>query len=236
MLEVMNRELYEISYVMKKELQRRIVTIILFSVAIFTGITLVLIFLLFPIRQESVSMQPDIVKSAYVLFTPVKTVPERGSVVLLKPLYAEKKNTVLHILNHFCLFFTAQQYSLLSDKGRMGSNSQIRRIIGLPGDTLYLKNYIAYVKPAGEKHFLTEFELVDKSYNLNITSSPSGWEKEIGVSGDYQTIILGTDEYFALGDNRKGCMDSRLWGPVNGSRIQACALAEYFPFSHFRLF
>ena len=118
----------------------------------------------------------------------------------------------------------------------MGPYPQIRRIVGLPGDTIYMRDYVLYVRPQGQKHFLTEFELVKKSYDVLINTAPISWDNQIGVSGNFEQVTLGENQYYVLGDNRNSSLDSRLWGAVSGSRIQAKALFEYFPFADMRLF
>ena len=118
----------------------------------------------------------------------------------------------------------------------MGDQFLIRRVIGMPGDTIYMRDHVLYIKPQGDKHFLTEFELIKKSYNINVLASPAGWDNLIGVTGSFEEIVLGENEYFVLGDNRNSCIDSRLWGVVPKSDIKATALFCYFPFSKLRLF
>jgi signal peptidase I len=231
----MNRELYEISYIAKKERQHKIAVVLLFITIIFGGISLVRGLLLFPVRQRSISMQPDITVDSCVLFTPLIRSPERGSVVLLKPRTADRQPVMERIADVFISFFTAQQYALDRKPALMGSESQIRRVVGVPGDTIYMKGYIVFVKPAGEKHFLSEFELSGKSYNVKITASPEGWDSSIGAGGDTAQIYLGRDEYFVLGDMRNTAADSRLWGTVSSRQIRAKGIAVYFPFRHFKM-
>jgi signal peptidase I len=231
----MNRKLYELSYILKKQRQHRIVTGIFFVLAIFLSIVLIRTFLLLPVRERSVSMQPDISSDTSVLFTPVIGTPQRGDVVLLKPRSAEKHLLLYRAADILINFFTAQQFTIFGKDNTMGSESQIRRIVGLPGDTIYMRGYIIFVQPEGESHFLTEFECVKKSYDVNIITVPDGWDSRIGVSGNFEKIFLGKDEYFVLGDNRCSCIDSRLWGPVNIKDIKAKGIGVYFPFSKLRL-
>ena len=90
-----------------------------------------------------------------------------------------------------------------------------------------MKDYILYVKPKGEKLFLTEFELTEKSYNTNIYSIPAEWE-DLGISGSMEEQVLADDEYFVLADNRIECADSRLWGAVKADRLKGKALLDVF--------
>jgi signal peptidase I len=230
----MNKELYKLSYTLKKQRQHRIVTVLLFAFIIFACIMLIRTFLLFPVRERSVSMLPDIPNDSSILFTPVIGTPERGDVVLLKSRSERKQLFLYRAADTLVSFFTGQQFMFFNRSGTMGNEPQIRRIVGLPGDTIYMRGYIIFVQPEGEKHFLTEFECVSNSYDVNIITVPAGWDSSIGVSGDFEKIFLGKNEYFVLGDNRCSCIDSRLWGPVNMKDIKAKGVGVYFPFSKLR--
>ena len=134
------------------------------------------------------------------------------------------------------MFFTAQQYDSYVDKNLPGTNYQLRRIVGLPGDELYMKDYVIYVKPQGEKHFLTEFELSEKPYNLTFITPPAEWNGTIGVKGSFDSIVLGPDEYFVLGDNRISISDSRLWGAVSKQDMKGKLILRYFPIASLKLY
>lgn len=230
----MNKELYRLSYTLKKQRQHRIVTVLTFILVIFACIMLIRTFLLFPVRERSVSMQPDIPKDSNVLFTPLIGAPARGDVVLLKPRSEEKQMFLYRVADTVISFFTAQQFTFFDNSSTMGNKPQIRRVVGLPGDTIYMRGYIVFVQSEGEKHFLTEFECARSVYDVNILTVPAGWDSSIGVSGNFEKISLGKNEYFVLGDDRSSCIDSRLWGPVNIKDIKAKGIGVYFPFSKLR--
>lgn len=233
----MNKELYELSYSLKKELQRKISIVVLSLVGIFVVINLILTYLVFPVREVSVSMYPDIVRSSCILFTPLPKNVGRGDVVLVKPRNPELKNSRFsNGLDVFVSFFTARQVSVLNLHSRMGNESQIRRVIGVPGDELYMRDYVVYIRPKGEKFFLTEFELVKKPYNTEINAAPALWDMTVGVAGTFDSITLGENEFFVLGDSRNSSVDSRLWGPVDLKDFQGTALVQYFPVNKFRFF
>jgi len=73
----------------------------------------------------------------------------------------------------------------------------IKRVIGLPGETVEIKEGKVTIYKDGNQ------QILDEKYLPN----PSG---TIGTL----TIPLGVDEYFVLGDNREFSYDSRAWGPV----------------------
>lgn len=97
----------------------------------------------------------------------------------------------------------------------------IKRIIGVPGDTVMVKDGHIYVN--GER--LDESSYLDASVITN--------------GGSYihegQTATVPDGEYFVCGDNRPNSSDSREFGPVSVDRIKGKAWIVYFPFNQFRL-
>jgi signal peptidase I len=76
----------------------------------------------------------------------------------------------------------------------------IKRVIGLPGETVTVTGGKVFVTPKDSG----AARVVDESSYL-----PSGLE----TTGE-QTTKLGADEYFVLGDNRSASLDSRFFGVV----------------------
>ncbi len=223
------------SYQIKKERRRRTGFVILFFICLYIFINLVITFLVYPVRQNSVSMIPDVPEKSVVMVSPVAGNYERGDVILLDSRYSRKKNFFISQLDRLVRFFTAQQISLFEHNEVPSSKSHIRRVVGMPGDTIYMRDYVLYIKPAGERHFLTEFEIVEDPYNVTFYVPPADWDTEIGVKGSFDEITLGYNEYFVLADNRKSSDDSRLWGAVKKDEITAKVIMCYFPFRNFKL-
>ena len=223
------------SYQIKKERRRRTGFVILFFICLYIFINLVITFLIYPVRQNSVSMIPDVPEKSVVMVSPVAGNYERGDVVLLDSRYFRKKNFFISQVDRLVRFFTAQQISLFEHNEVPSSKSHIRRVVGMPGDTIYMRDYVLYIKPAGERHFLTEFEIVKEPYNVTFYVPPADWDTEIGVKGSFDEITLGYNEYFVLADNRKSSDDSRLWGAVKKDEITAKVIMCYFPFRNFKL-
>lgn len=96
----------------------------------------------------------------------------------------------------------------------------IKRVAGLPGETIELKNDSVFV-----------------TNRMN----PEGflWKQgAIAASGRRaeQTVTLGNDEYFVLGDNRDQSADSRLWGPLKRELIVGRPLVQLLPLGDIGLF
>ena len=224
------------SYQEKKAKQRRFWIIFIFVVITFVIINLVLHYMIFPVKQKSISMLPDIPQESVIMTSPLATNYDRGDIVVMDSL-TNKDDSVMHkVLNVFTSFFTGQQINLDEDSNVPGSKQKLRRVVGLPGDTIYMRDYVLYVKPWGEKHFLTEFEVAENPYNVTFYVAPANWDSSIGAKGSFDEFVLGDDEYFVLADNRKSTDDSRLWGPVTKEQISSKALFCYFPFNEIKLF
>lgn len=237
----MPNKVFKYSVTQKKEKYKKAFWIIFNIVFIVFFLNVIVDFFVFPVKQNSVSMTPDMDEGSMVLVTPLTASVKRGDVVLLNPQLKTEHSSFARFGDSLVRLFTAQQLSIFKKSNFPGTREKFRRIVGVPGDTIYMRDYVMYIKPAGDKHFLTEFEFAQfrkkyRPYNVTFMSAPSTWDNEIGVKGNFDEIILGEDEYFVLGDNRKACDDSRLWGPVTKEDMKAKALLCYFPFKKMRIY
>ena len=97
-------------------------------------------------------------------------------------------------------------------------NRYIKRIIGLPGDTVYIQDGEVFVngEPLEEDYIKEEM-------------------REVGESGPFE---IPEDSYFVLGDNRNHSADSRfpnLVGYVDEDNIHGRALWVFWPPTEMRL-
>lgn len=229
-------KLEQYSYSARKEKQRKIFSIVSICLIVFIVIHLTLSFVIFPVNQTSNSMAPDVVDNSLLMVTPLPLKVKRGDVVYIAPRTSKEMNFAKKTANLLTKFFTAQRFNLENNNNFPGTQNEIRRVIGMPGDSYYIRDYVMYIKPAGQNHYLTEFEVCKKKYNVNFSVAPSNWDSSIGVKGYSDEYTLGPDEYFVLGDNRKTCSDSRLYGPVTADEIKGKALFTYFPFNKIKFY
>lgn len=232
----MAQKLVQYSYELRKKRQKKGLIIFLYILFLFICINIIISFLVYPVKQTSLSMAPDLPEDSVVMVSPLLRNYERGDVVLVSSRKQLDINLFKKTANLFTKFFTAQNISLVEDENNPGTKNHIRRIVGMPGDTIYMRDYVMYVKPAGEKHFLTEFEITPEPYNVTFFVPPAGWDTTLGVKGTFGEITLGSNEYFVLSDNRKSSDDSRLWGKITKNDISAKVFLCYFPFSKLKLF
>jgi signal peptidase I len=79
----------------------------------------------------------------------------------------------------------------------------VKRIIGIPGDTIHIENGRVYLKKPGE----TDFKELDEPYLNEENRYHTYYQKASG----YDDFTVPKGYYFALGDNRNHSNDSRQW-------------------------
>lgn len=89
----------------------------------------------------------------------------------------------------------------------------IKRIIGLPGETVIVKDNQLFIN--GER--LTESYLSAEVITRAGTYTANG------------PIVVPQDSYFVVGDNRNHSSDSRTWGPVPANNILGKVFFRYWP-------
>lgn len=241
----MANNIYDYSYQMRRNLQKKISFILLFVFCIFIVVSVISTFFIYSVFIKSDSMSPSLEENNIVFVSPFvspanpifadKNILERGQVVQLKPLENKELSAFKTLLDKIVLFFTFQKMSPFSDSVNMTNSPLIRRVVGLPGDTVYVKDYIVYIKPANSSHFLTEFEVCKKKYDI-IAENMNSNEKNIDLLKDCKEILLDKNEYFVMSDNRISSIDSRLWGKVNANQINGKVLIRYFPLNKISAF
>ncbi len=103
-----------------------------------------------------------------------------------------------------------------------GGRSLIKRVIGLPQETVILKGQRVTI--VNEKH--PEGFTLDEPY-----LDPKNLDGR-----NEMRVELGENEYFVLGDNRRVSSDSRLWGTLARENIVGRAFIRLYPLDKISLF
>jgi len=100
----------------------------------------------------------------------------------------------------------------------------IKRIIGIPGDTVEVKGNDVTI-------YNTE-----NPNGLKLSESYVYIDKMIPTRNINLTVTLKSDEYFVMGDNRNNSSDSRFWGPLKRANITGRPILRLFPFTKINIF
>ncbi|HJQ38010.1 MAG TPA: signal peptidase I, partial [Thermoanaerobaculia bacterium] len=100
----------------------------------------------------------------------------------------------------------------------------VKRVIGLPGDTLLIRNKQVYINGAPLAEPYAVFD--DPQVYPNQPALPEPYRSR----DHFGPFTVGPGQYFAMGDNRDHSHDSRYWGPVPRGMIKGRAFMVYWSF------
>ena len=111
----------------------------------------------------------------------------------------------------------------------------VKRVIGMPGDHIRLRDKIVYVNgnPLQENYAIHKQWLPD-GYRDNFPNQ-RGYSRDIDRRWRYELsnyvnggeLVVPADHYFVMGDNRDNSLDSRYWGFVPRANIVGRPLVIY---------
>ncbi|MGH9747695.1 MAG: signal peptidase I [Candidatus Acidiferrales bacterium] len=93
------------------------------------------------------------------------------------------------------------------------SKSFIKRVVGLPGETIELRGGRLYLDGKERKEIYVPASYLDGS--------------------SFGPLVVPNEEYFVMGDHRDSSNDSRMFGPVGRQYIYGKAVFAYWPVDHF---
>lgn len=113
----------------------------------------------------------------------------------------------------------------------------IKRLIGMPGDTLEMRDRVLYLNgEAQDEPYVIHDGPGDDVHPWMV------WQRE-HLLGDadprtyaptrdnWGPLVIPEDRYFMLGDNREHSLDSRYWGLLEGWRLEGRAVFTYYSYN-----
>lgn len=149
-----------------------------------------------------------------------KTVPQRGEVITFEspslsyvdPSNADLNNPTAEYENEHNGWFSKFVYNVLE----IGKTSYIKRVIGLPGEHVQIKDGKVYIN--GE-------ELEENYLSENVVTE--------STDGAFTDLVVPEGTVFVMGDNRGASSDSRRFGCIPYDKIESKVCLRFWPLNRF---
>lgn len=111
----------------------------------------------------------------------------------------------------------------------------VKRVVGVPGDTLAMHGGTLVINGQPQRESFTRHVPMLDRFERDFR-----WQSRYlaAAIGDYRPsrdnwgpLVVPSDNYFVLGDNRENSLDSRYWGFVPDSLIRGQPLVVYYSFN-----
>jgi signal peptidase I len=125
--------------------------------------------------------------------------------------------------------------------GRDPTPTLVKRLVAVPGDTLYMRNGLLHVNGMPQRQGFA----ADRNWkgDPNSTDPLFDWQHRIAAKGtrygappatpthdNWGPLIVPANEYFMMGDNRYCSKDSRYWGTVPRRNLRGRPLFVYYSY------
>ena len=181
-------------------------------------------FILTPTVVKQESMYPTLKENQRLILNRLgrtfKQMPERGDIITFEaPTVTYRTEEDTDISNPVAIYedeerniFESFSYNVLE----IGKTSYIKRVIGLPGDHVQIRN---------GKVYINEEELEEDYLQPGIITDDA--------EGMFSDIIVPENTVFAMGDNRNSSVDCRAFGCIPLERIEGKVLIRFWPLNEF---
>lgn len=149
-----------------------------------------------------------------------KTVPQRGEVITFEspslsyvdPSNVDLNNPTAEYENEHNGWFSKFVYNVLE----IGKTSYIKRVIGLPGEHVQIKDGKVYINGKElEENYLSE----------NVVTE--------STDGVFTDLVVPEGTVFVMGDNRGASSDSRRFGCIPYDKIESKVCLRFWPLNRF---
>ncbi len=178
-----------------------------------------------PTIVKQISMEPTLIQNQRLILNrwsrTIGEMPERGDIITFEApsdthIYIDEydsNNVVAKYENEPTNWFSGFVHNVLE----IGKESYIKRVIGLPGEHVEIKNGKVFIN--GEE--------LDEPY------LPEGLVTEMENQGVYSDLIVPENCVFAMGDNRAHSTDCREFGCIPLEKIEGKVWIRFWPLNLF---
>jgi signal peptidase I len=128
------------------------------------------------------------------------------------------------------------------DNGTDSTPTLVKRIVGQPGDTLYMRDDILFVngerenRPwvitgAGTGGSDAESPAFEWEKQYEVTGTRFGAPPEHPMLGTWGPLVVPAGKFFMMGDNRHNSKDTRYWGLVPRENYRGRPLFVYYSYN-----
>jgi len=128
-----------------------------------------------------------------------------------------------------------------ADNGDDPTPTLVKRLIGMPGDTLYGREGVVYLNGIAQRQGYTSPEQTPGDGNA--VSEDFDWQKKVGLATSrfgaapaqpkldtWGPFVVPPGHYFMMGDNRYNSKDSRYWGFVPRANVRGRPMFVYYSY------
>lgn len=135
--------------------------------------------------------------------------PQRGDIIIFL-----RDESVNGVIGRMGIYISDVALKL---KGDFRRNRLIKRVIGIPGDKVEIRNNVLYIN---DEPVTEDYARIDPGLG-------------IVPNGSMDPVVVQKGQLFVLGDNRGQSMDSRNFGVIDMEWVEGKAIFRILPFDKF---
>jgi len=146
-----------------------------------------------------------------------------------------------HPRHNDVVVFVSPHQSDEAQQGHDPTPTLVKRLIGMPGDTLYMRSGLLHINgipqpqgraaqgnPKGDPNSIDP--LFSWQHTVEIKNSRFGPPPAQPTHDNWGPLLVPADHYFMMGDNRYCSKDSRYWGLVPRNNVRGRPLFVYYSY------
>ena len=129
-------------------------------------------------------------------------------------------------------------------QGRDPTPTLVKRLVGTPGDTLYMRNALLYVNGIAQRQGFGANAPAPDPGMANEVNPLFDWQKKVGLKSsrfgvapaqpthdNWGPLVVPPQRLFMMGDSRYNSKDSRYWGFVPRENVRGKPLFVYYSYN-----